>query len=273
MMFLVLLLACALGFAATLSLNLVHRLVHGASLSELAAGRFHEVVAVRGLFWVLYGLAWAANVLTLAIVALMGLALIFGKSRPAGLVVTVIVCGLLAWPCYKLRTWFARKVIYGELPPPPEGSFGSVQVESGIEADEFLRLGSERFPNHIDPSRAAHTLIRWLVLLGGLALAGLFACLAAKQADGPRGPLVDVPLGRAAAGLMLAYGAGVVLLLLLADNRDYTFVPFGLALPIEAGLGVVVFLGVLLMASNSRASALQSVHFAQIRLNESRRRE
>jgi hypothetical protein len=240
------------GFAATVTLSLLARLAHGAPWSELAAGWFHEVLPARGLLWLVYGLAWAANVLTIVIFVLKGLALLFGDSRPPALIITVIVAGLLAWPCYKLRKLFAAKVIDVGLPESPALNLRSVNVTVGVEQDEFLRLGSERFPNHINPDRAVDARIRWGLLLGGMGLALLFLYLAAQQSEGPKPPRIGPPGNLAAVGLLLAYAAGVLLLMFLANHRDYMFVPFRLGLLVEGGLGVGMSVGILLMGAKGQ---------------------
>ncbi len=247
-MFTTLLVVCAVGFAATLLLNVLTRLAHGASWSELVADRFHEVVPARGLIWVAYGLAWAANVSTIAAFVLMGLAL-FGDKRTPALVVTVVLAGLLAGPCYLLRKRLAAKVVYGEKPVPPAVDMPAVSVAAGIEPGEFLRLGSERFPNHIDPARTADAKIRWGLAVGGIGLALLLLLLAAQKSEGSKPPLLDPSPVLAAVGLLLAYPAAALLLMLLTDNRDYTFVPFRPSLLVAGGLGFAVCLGVLLLGA------------------------
>jgi hypothetical protein len=257
-MFVTLLVVCAVGLVVTSAVNLIQRLGRGASLSELVAGRFHEVVSARALLWVAYALAWAINILVFVVLVVKGISL-FGSGRSPGAFALVAASGLLAWPAYKVRRLLADKVIYGGSPVAPAVDIGSVNVEQGVEPHEFLRLGSERFPNHIDPRGRTDTGLRWGLLLGGIGTALLLSVVAANLPAGATRPVVGDSAILASLGILWTYVAGSLLLMLLANNRDYTLVPFRVALLLEVVLGSMASVGTLMMGASGQQFLVASV--------------
>jgi hypothetical protein len=250
---------CIVGFGLTLFLTLVVRFHHGLTWDELRRARCYEVVPLRALLWLATGVAWLLFLTDALLCAARILQLLSGEKRTAVTIITAILTGTLAWPLYRLGRLTQRRLI--ELPPidPPAVAVGNASFRRGIPEEVFSDLGSERFPNHVDPNRHADLWIRCVL---ALALVGLLVLLYHLNSRLPAThlsqPLLVISSPRVAAavfdvGLLLALASATLLAVLLYDNRDYTFLPFRAALVVKLVLGSALLLGVVLLQAKPAA--------------------
>ena len=242
------LVVCVLGLLATVVVASAQRIALGADWRDLVADQFRELISLRAMLWMGLGLAWAANALTLATVVIKGLGLFSSDSR-GGTAGAFFLGAILAWPAWKSRKWLHLKLHKAPLIPPPAVNFASGVTNSGIAPDEMLRLGAERFPNHISPQRQEDRWIRWCLLLGCTIVALLLFGSVDSARSAARFTAVRTPGEiRQIIGMVLAYPSAVALLILLVSNRDYTLVPFRISLVVQAGLSLLVLVGAAMVA-------------------------
>ena len=243
------LVVCIVGMLATVAVSATRRMTLGAEWRELVADQFRELISLRAMLWMALGLAWAANGITLATVVIKGLGMFSSEAR-GGTAAAFFLGALLAWPAWESRKWLQELINKAPLTSPPAVNFANGVTHSALAPEHMLRLGAERFPNHICPQRQRDRWIRFGVFLG--CCIGDLVLLSSVEGARSSARFTAEPMHgemRGFIGMVLAYPSAVALVVLLLSNRDYTLVPFRLALLVQAGLGLLVFVGSAMVVS------------------------
>jgi hypothetical protein len=188
------------------------------------------VVPLRGVFWVLFGLLCAAGLVDLALLIKHAYLLLSKDTQHPASVSVLLVSGLLAVPL-GLFCWVVRKHLV-DLPAiaAPVVSSEQVLFQAGIPREDLETLGSERFPNHIDPGQRTDNWVRGGILLVGLLTVATVIVLYSQERPSASAASGSVPAARTVVtaspgqslGVLLVVPCGTLLLILLCDNRDYT---------------------------------------------------
>ncbi len=232
-------------FLSTLIFSLFNRFRVGAKFGHLIETRFYEVLPIRSVFWVAfftfgYGLAFALCAVLVNIYHLF-----FDETRSSETIWKLLLSSGLAFLfgiALKLLNDFLLK-IPNHNPIPVKTD--SVLVRHGIHARFLKDLGFERFPNENSPKNSQERVFRYLLSLLGISTTVLSFFILFKNAEYDFkidfiSPIQEV-LARESSieeSLILAVSIAMptLILLLLFNNRDYTFLTFNQVLIVKFGI-------------------------------------
>jgi len=237
------------------------RLAHGVTWHELAYSRFYELSSVRSFIWTVQGLSVATSLTALILLMKKGY-MFYSQNLLFTLTAVQLIPFLLATVILLSIAWFIWiGLIQVDRLENPKPKVAGTRFIEGIPDQYFFSLGLEKFPNQISKEQITDNWIRAAVVI---VLLGLVAFLFYAQQPGniEIGPsfqsFVDMlPRKKLAvydtAGFVL-WSAGILLVILLFNNYDYTFVPFRWAIQIQFFLATlcIVSFGIL----NGRGSDL-----------------
>jgi hypothetical protein len=245
-------------FSLTLICALIHRLVCGASINELIETRFYEVFPVRIVFWTLSG-TLAYGLLVLALAALSNIySIIFNIAYSSGAgkqllwnSLLAIIYGLLAI-IFGILFWLVKDCLL-KLPHrnPITVKTKGVSTRYGITPRLLKELGSERFPNEISSKNSEERIIRWSISLVGSLCISLVIFLVFKNEEYNlnidfKAPMVESlsyqTSFQGVIGYFFLLTVPTLIVLLLFNNRDYTFITFSKVLLVKTGFLVISIL-------------------------------
>jgi hypothetical protein len=238
-----------IGFSFTLLSSIYLRYSTGASTSELIRSRFYEIVPLRVLFWVFMGIAVECSVLFLSILiidaySLSNQDLLFTSSSLILLqyLIFALVPGYSGWLLWKYIIMPAKQIA-------PEVDIKGVRVRSHIDPHHLSTLGAERFPNHIDPNGGIDDVIRWIIVVGSALTIGLLL----YAGFGGLIPITDEILkweNFQDLAVFLLWVSFVLLVLIILNNHDYTFLPFRRSLIYQAILSITGIVSLFIITSD-----------------------
>lgn len=238
-------------FSLTLIFAIIHRLINGASINELIETRFYEVFPVRIIFWTLLGIL-GYGLLVFLFAGLSNIYNMIINGAYSSELAKKLLLNFLFGSIFGLFFWFVKNCLlaipnYHPIPVKNQG----VTIRYGITPRLFKELGSERFPNEISTKNSQERIVRWIIFLVGLFCVGLVVFMLIKNEEYSlkidfKTPIIqslsyDVSWQRIIC-YFLFLTVPTLIILLLFNNRDYTFIPFSNSLIIKSGFWIISIL-------------------------------
>ncbi|NEU76871.1 hypothetical protein PI95_031330 [Hassallia byssoidea VB512170] len=215
--------------------SLVHRFRYGATIGELIKTNFYEILPIRSLFWTLVaGLTYGFLLFSFA--SLSNLYSIIFKTYYSSqalehLLVNSIFAGLLGILILLANSYLLNIPHHNPISVNTE----NLSIRYGIAPRLIKNLGVERFPNEIYSTIRRDKKIRWLFVIAGALCLGLILFLILKNEEYGLGIDFNQPIERFVlqspstwhiAPLCTILIIATLIVLLLFDNLDYTFITF-----------------------------------------------
>lgn len=219
------------------------RLQNGATLAQLINSRFYEVFPLRAFFWTFFSFL-GFKFLQSCLVTLGGL--FGGESNLISSFSSTILLGGVLWILY-------HQVLIIANANHPKVNTRGVKISHGIHQYLFKNLGSEKFPNEISTNRHRENRLRKTIATVGICCLTICLFLFFYKQEFSIDFTVSLSEGFSLfqlLGLILILIVSAVILLLLFDNRDYTFVSFQKTIKIELCLCIAIILASLLIGYN-----------------------
>lgn len=238
-------------FSLTLIFAIIHRLINGASINELIQTRFYEVFPVRIIFWTLLGIL-GYGLLVFLFAGLSNIYNMIINGAYSSELGKKLLFNSLFGSIFGLLFWFVKHCLLAipNYHPIPVNNQG-VTIRYGITPRLFKELGSERFPNEIYTKNSQERIVRWIIFLVGLFCVGLVVFMLIKNEEYSlkidfKTPIIESLSSDVSLQRIICYfwflTVPTLIILLLFNNRDYTFIPFSNSLIIKSGFLIISIL-------------------------------